>query len=76
MLMIQKMWGYAYNWQEINRQTETVWHYTVANGPRSKWQVVPDGPVGPENGIWHACLVELSCESVMKSNLNVWITVL
>jgi hypothetical protein len=66
ILMIQKMRGYPDDWQEMNGQTETVWHYMVANVPGSKWYVVPDGP---ENGIWCACLVELSCESVMKSDV-------
>ena len=56
MLMIQMMRGYAGNRQERNGQKEIGWHYMVANGPESEWQVgLPGEPVGLENGIWRAC---------------------
>jgi hypothetical protein len=71
MLMIQKMRCYADDWQEINRLYGII-RLLLGPGPSGRWCLM--GLL--ENGIWHACLVELSSESVMKSNLIVWITVL
>jgi hypothetical protein len=48
MLMIQMMWRYEDNLQERNGLTGTGWHYMVANGLESEWQV---GPIGPGNGV-------------------------
>jgi len=44
--MIRRMQVYEDNRQARNGQRETGWHYMAANGLRSEWQVVLDGPVG------------------------------
>jgi len=51
MLMLQRMQGYGGNWQAKNRHRGTVWYYMAANRSRCKWQVGPNGLIGPGNEI-------------------------